>query len=171
MSQGGRREGERREKGGREEGREEEEVGKGTGGRMRRRVGEKRRDRTAKCAHIHMYNHISSHLHITVYTQGVERFANYKGYGASLEFAGECRDPAEVRCYVTYSVQLPRGLFTLSRGVDNQSPHSLFPGFMIVALVPRLCPAFHHLFVRAGENLGTMLVRMYMVSTPAIWIG
>ena len=69
----------------------------------------------AKCGHIgkHTYSHIS-HLHITVYTQGVERFANYKGYGASLEFAGECRDPAEVRCYITYSVQLPHGLFTLA---------------------------------------------------------
>ena len=57
-----------------------------------------------KCAHIGKltYNDIPSHLHITVYTQGVERFANYKGYGASLEFAGECSDPAEVRYYVLH---------------------------------------------------------------------
>ena len=61
----------------------------------------------AKCAHIGKltYNDIPSHLHITVHTQGVERFANYKGYGASLEFAGECNDPAEVRYYVLYPPQ------------------------------------------------------------------
>ena len=34
--------------------------------------------------------------------QGVERFADYKGYGASLEFAGECSDQAEVRYILTW---------------------------------------------------------------------